>query len=305
MSREPTRPTRVLVTGWFSFVHGEATAGDLLAGDAVRAHLREAGIEHEVARSPVLGGPSLEQFDPDDYSHVVFVCGPAAGWQVEELLTRFAGCVKVAVGVSVVPGTPDGFDTVISRDGIEDRPDLSLLAGRASLPPVVGLVRTHPQGEYPAARPDEAHEVVEQALHDRDVAVLELDTRVDPREVVGRRAEEVEATLARMDAVVTTRMHGLVLALKHGVPAVAVDVVPGGAKVSRQADVLGWPALVTADDLTRESLLEALDWALGDEARGRARRSASAARDALGDALPSLLSDALRVARPSLSRYRP
>jgi hypothetical protein len=61
---------------------------------------------------------------------LLFVCGPAAGWQVEELLDRFGNTVKIAVGVSVVAGTPERFDAVLARDGDGSRPDLSLLAGR-------------------------------------------------------------------------------------------------------------------------------------------------------------------------------
>jgi polysaccharide pyruvyl transferase WcaK-like protein len=115
---------------------------------------------------------------------------------------------------------------------------------------------------------------------------------VDPRNVVGRRSRDVEAALARVDAVVTTRMHGLVLALRHGVPAVAVDAVPGGAKVARQAAVLGWPAVVTVDDVTAEKLSAWLAWALGADAAALARHCAdSAARrlDAVRDELLAAL----------------
>ncbi len=275
---------RALVTGWFSFLHGEATAGDLLAAETVQDWLRDRGVDHQVATSPVLDdGPSLEDVDPADFTHLVFVCGPAAGWQLEELLDRFAGCVKVAVGVSVVDGTPDGFDVVISRDGLGDRPDLSLVAGRGTTPPVVGLVRSHPQKEYPDARHDRVHEVVEEALRSCDVAVVELGTRVDPREVEGRRPEDVEAALGRVDAVVTTRMHGLVLALKNGVPAVAVDPVPGGAKVRRQAATLDWPAALVPEELSPERVVADLTWALGPEARARADDCATRARRRLRD----------------------
>ena len=50
--------------------------------------------------------------------------------------------------------------------------------------------------------------------------------------------------IGRADVVVTTRLHGLVLALKQGVPALAVDPVAGGAKVAAQAAVWGWPVLL-------------------------------------------------------------
>ena len=65
-----------------------------------------------------------------------------------------------------------------------------------------------------------------------------------------RTAAEVESLIARVDVVVTTRLHGLVLALKNGVPAVAVDPVRGGAKVCRQAQTLGWPYAYAVDEAT-------------------------------------------------------
>lgn len=275
---------RALVTGWFTFFHGEATAGDLLAGETVRNWLTEAGIPHDTALSPVLGGPSLDDIDPSLYTHLVFVCGPAGGWQVDDLLGRFAHCMKLAVGVSVVASTPPGFDVLLSRDGpMGDRPDLSLAADIPMLPPRVAVVRAHPQNEYPDARQDEVHQLVDDVLRSRDVAVLELDTRVDPRSVVGRRAVDVEAALAGVDAVVTTRMHGLVLALRLGTPAVAIDPVHGGAKVSRQAAVLGWPAVQTVDRLTADWVTAQLSWSLTPEAARTARNCALHGRRGLGE----------------------
>jgi hypothetical protein len=285
---------RTLVTGWFSFVHGEATAGDLLARDTLCDWLADEGVAYDVAMSPVLGGPSLDDIDASRYTHLLFVCGPAAGWQVEDLLSRFPHCVKVAVGVSVVASTPPGFDAIISRDGpAGDRPDLSLGADLPDLPPRVAVLRVHRQKEYPDGRHDAAHQTIDEVLRGRDVAVIEFDTRVDPRDLVARRTVDVEAVLAGVDAVVTTRMHGLVLALRHGVPAVAVDPVPGGAKVRRQADVLHWPAVLTVDELSVETLGRHLDWALGADARRTARMCALRGRQALADVRSELLAHVL------------
>ena len=43
---------KVLVTGWFSFARGEATAGDLLARDVACRWLELAGRSYDVALSP-------------------------------------------------------------------------------------------------------------------------------------------------------------------------------------------------------------------------------------------------------------
>src|SRR4051794_2622150 len=95
---------RVLVTGWSSFLDGEATAGDVLSMEAVRDSLLEAGLGVDVAWSPRLrpGGLRLEQADPNAYALLVSVCGPGHGRQVRQLHERFVHCGRLAVGVSIV-----------------------------------------------------------------------------------------------------------------------------------------------------------------------------------------------------------
>ncbi|OLT13608.1 polysaccharide pyruvyl transferase [Actinomadura sp. CNU-125] len=275
---------RVLVTGWPSFLHGEATAGDVLAMEAVRRALTCAGVECDLAWSPVFrpGGLDLDGADPRDYSDVVFVCGPAHGEQVRGLHRRYARCRRVAVGVSVIdPGDPavTGFDAVLARDApaAGPRQDLSALPPTGSVP-VVGVLLAPGQREYGERR---RHGAVEDELTrwlaSRSCARLPLDTRLDPRDWrLCTTAAELESVLRRLDLVVTTRLHGLVLALKNGVPALAVDPVGGGAKVAAQARAWGWPAIVTVPLdagpplLDRAELDRWWDWALSADAAGRA-----------------------------------
>jgi D-inositol-3-phosphate glycosyltransferase len=77
----------VLLTGWFSFLHDEVTAGDVLALEAVRSALDGAGVTSDTAWSPVFrpGALRLEDAAPDLYSHLIFVCGPIHGAQVSSL----------------------------------------------------------------------------------------------------------------------------------------------------------------------------------------------------------------------------
>ena len=88
--------------------------------------------------------------------------------------------------------------------------------------------------------------------------------------------------IARMDVVVTTRLHGMVLALKNGVPAVVVDPIEGGAKITRQAEVLRWPVLssVACDSA---ALFRAYDFCLTEEARAKARSVAQEGRTRLAE----------------------
>ncbi|MFC5753194.1 polysaccharide pyruvyl transferase family protein [Actinomadura rugatobispora] len=277
---------RVLLAGWPSFLRGEATAGDVLAMEAVRATLAGAGVECDTAWSPVLRpeGLTLDGADPARYTHLVFACGPAHGRQVESLHRRYARCHRIAVGVSVIdPGAPavTGFHLVLPRDapGAEPSRDLSAATPVPSPgPPVVGVVLAPGQGEYGRwADHGRVDRELTEWLHARGPARVPLDTRIDPRDWRHPAAPaELEAVLRRLDLVVTTRLHGLVLALRNGVPALAVDPVGGGAKVTAQARAWGWPAIVTLGDreesfhLDRAVLDHWWDWCLSPGAGRRA-----------------------------------
>ncbi|MFC7818263.1 MULTISPECIES: polysaccharide pyruvyl transferase family protein [unclassified Streptomyces] len=296
------------MTGWFSFLHGEATAGDVLALRRVEEVLGGAGLAYDVVWSPGFRAEGLHFADVDAaaYSRLVFVCGPAHGAQVEELHRRFAHCLRIAVGVSVVdPGSPavTGFHRVLARDAAGTAATLDLAARAPALParPVVGVVLTHGQHEYGGQR---RHEEVAAGLTGwlagKDCARLELETRLDAHDwrLCGTPAQ-LEAVLARLDLVVTDRLHGLVLALRAGTPALAVDPVAGGAKVTAQARACGWPALVAAEELTDGVLEHWWDWCLtGGREEARRIGAGFRAADAAGDAADGLVT-ALEAARPA------
>lgn len=334
---------RVLVVGWSSVVHGEATAGDVLSMRAVEAALLEAGVEVDLAWSPVMAtapgaaGVELSAADPAAYTDLVWACGPLHGRPVAEVAARFAALRRTAVGVSVVDDDDEGlraWDLVLARDAPGAASVRDLAAGPAAalardLPRasssssssaaagqagsggpagVVGVYLAPGQAEYGARR---RHDGVTAALGEwlgslaasGGPALLALDTRLDPR---GWRdpstAAEVLAVVRRCDAVVTMRLHGLVLALAAGVPAVAVDPVAGGGKVSAQAAAWGWPAVVGAEELVeqvvdqppgaaggQELLGAQLAWALSAEGRAAAQRAAGEAPEAGREQLDALV----------------
>jgi hypothetical protein len=193
------------------------------------------------------------------------------------LIQRFASCRRIAINVSLT-GDPAWrpFDLLLERDGAKrSRPDLAIAQSVVSTP-VVGLVRTHRQTEYPGARPEIAHAAFDRLLASREAAAFAIDTVLDPG-VPGRRtAAEVQSLIARADVILTTRLHGLVLALARGVPAVAVDPICGGAKVRTQAEALDWPASMAVDTLDDEALERHFVWCLTPAARERALASVDA-----------------------------
>jgi hypothetical protein len=269
---------RVLVAGWFSFEDRMATAGDLLSGEAVLRWLASRKIPSDLAVAPPNGKFRWDRVREKKYSHLVFACGPyARDWIPRPILARFAHCRKIGIDLSMLDDA-NPFDVLFTRD---DRPDL-VFAAEAERVPVIGLVLVHPQFEYgKRSRADAANGMLRTLARSRESVVWEIDTRLDGRNATGfATPAQVETAIARMDVVLTTRLHGLALALKNGVPAVAVDSVSGGAKVTRQAQALGWPVF-NVDRLDPRKLSKALDECLRPDARQRARSCGEAAAEKL------------------------
>jgi Polysaccharide pyruvyl transferase len=280
---------RVLVAGWFSFDEFIATIGDQLGADVVVGWLRELGTDHDVAWAPYLQrGPNWRDVDPAEYTHLVFVSGPLFDIPLmRELTTRFAGVQRWAVNVSVVSDAARAmFDQVWERDapGLA-RPDLAIGTTTPDVP-VLAVAFSPPQEEYgPRSRADQVRVALEDWLRARALPWFELgmDLYEKPYD---RFPAQVEALVRRADVVVSMRLHGLVLALAHGVPVIACDPVAGGAKVSAQAAALGWPLVLGAAEVDPYGLDAALEHALSGtldeavaEAQRRGRQGNAAARE--------------------------
>ena len=290
--RTPSGPPRVqnraLAAGLFSFPTHGATAGDLIACEVVCGWLAEAGLEYDVALAPPFtGGCDWREVDPRDYSHVVWICGPL-GESTEafsRLRNRFPPEGRRWIGVDLSMQDPvedwNPFDVLLERDSDRlGRPDLAFASER-TLVPLVGLVQVEPFIPlFPERdRQDDARAAVRRLAYSRPASVVEIDTRLDVANASGlRNAVEVETLIARMDVVVTTRLHGLALALKNGVPAVAVDPVAGGDKITAQARAVDWPAAFSVDEASDEVLKQAFGFALSPEGQACAQASAERGR---------------------------
>jgi hypothetical protein len=274
---------RTLVMGWFSFEMYGATAGDLMARDVVCDWLRDAGNEYDIALAPPFtGGVDWRTADPARYTHLLFVCGPfGESEDTRAFLDRFAHCRKLGVNLSMLQSLDEWnpFDFLIDRDSSRtENPDVSMLCSQPK-PPVAGLLLVHKQEEYRGrGRHDEANAAIRRLIDRHEMAVVEIDTRLDENRTGLRTAGEIEALIASMDLVLTTRLHGMALAIKNGVPALAVDAIAGGAKVTRQAKALGWPVCLAVDNLADGDLDRAHAWCLTPEARSKALECANAAR---------------------------
>jgi hypothetical protein len=278
---------RVLVSGWFSFEQMGATAGDLYAKDIVCQWLEQAGVPYDIAYDePFQGGVKWNMTDPATYSHVIFVCGPFGnGWPVADFLDHFAGIKLIGINLSMLQALEEWnpFDLLLERDSTrKQNPDLVFLSEKSRVP-VVGKILIEPQKEYGSkAKHQLANEMIAALLAKQRCAVVPIDTRLDVPNKGGLRfPEEIESLINHMDLVVTTRLHGLVLALKNGVPALAVDAISGGAKITKQAQTVQWPNAFMIDELTAQQLQEGFEYCLTNEAREKALQCKESAMQSL------------------------
>lgn len=278
----PRRLPRALVLGWFSYENSDFTAGDILASDLVSEWLKAAGFSPEVAVvPPSVGGVDLRSVDPSTYDLAVFVCGPFMQnvWELE-FFERFAAIPTIGVNLTMTIPLENWnpFDVLIERDSSRTaNPDITFLSTHP-LVPVIGVCLVE---DYPPADVSTANAAVARLLGSTEAAVVAIDTRLDINTTGLRSKSEIESLLARMDTVVTTRLHGTALALKNGVPVLAIDPEPGGAKIRRQAETLGWPVIFHVDELDDGDLREALLYCLTDEAKEKAADCRDRARAAV------------------------
>ncbi len=277
---------KTLVAGWFSFDEMGASAGDLMARDLACEWLECAGHRVQIALAPPFeGGIDWRDADPGEFSNVVFVCGPFGnGPPVDEFMARFQGVTMSGLDLSMLQPLEEWnpFRLLLERDSNRtSRPDIAFLS-RQDHVPLVGAVLIDDQPEYAMkASQKQAHEAIRRLLHSRNAAVVPIDTRLDVNTTGLRTAEQIESVIARMDVVVTTRLHGTVLSLKNGVPAVVIDSVSRGAKVLTQARSIGWPIVFRVEELSDEKLAQAFDYCLTEKAREEARACGERAKQAV------------------------
>ena len=197
-----------------------------------------------------------------------------------DFLERFRSSRTIGVNLSMLVPLDawSPFDRLFERDSSErTRPDLVFLA-RPPLVPVIGVCLVE---AYEGGNTEWANAAIERLLADREVSRISIDTRLDVNTTDLRTPREIESTIARMDALVTTRLHGMVLALKNGVPVVAIDPEPGGGKIQKQGRALNWPYVFVVDNVSDSDLRRALDRCLERGAGAEARLCAERARSKL------------------------
>ena len=268
---------RVLVAGYFT------TVGDYDSLKIVRRWLTEAKMDHDflaystAVRKWLVESMDPDRLDPQHYSHLVIVCGPCAEDYYKHRapidLNRFGHCRITGINLSMIDPVAqwNPFDELIERDSDRcGRPDLTFLWERNPVP-VVGLCVFGPQRKpLPHHHDDRAEAMLNELTESREMAVVPIDTRLTRNRCGQRTPGEIDSLFSKMDVVLTTRLHGLVYAIKNAVPAIAIDAVSDGAKVTSQGQAIQWPWVYSIDDVTPADLASALQCCLEPQARQRA-----------------------------------
>lgn len=269
---------RAILVGHFS------TVGDVEVLRQTERQLQALGMAYDVAPytdARLSVDPTwLDRYslDPARYTHLIVICGPftpAMAVQHDSIFGRFQHCVHIGVNLTMVDSVArfNPFEVLLERDS--DRTVRADLSFREISPPVpvVGLCLAGPQREYAGRhRGDLAADKLRRLIDRSGAAFIELDTSVpvDTNRFGLSNEAQFEAILGRLDVMLTTRLHGMVLALKNGVPTIAIDPVAGGDKVTRQAGKLGWTEVFDPDLVSDEELSAALARCLSEAGRANA-----------------------------------
>lgn len=272
---------RILVAGWFSWEDMGTTAGDLIARDIVCDWLRESGVEFETAvhhQFPFPNAVDWTQADSNRYTDILFVCGPFGnGYPVTNMLQHFSSARLIGVDLSLLDSLENWnpFVLLYERDSSRaSNPDITFLAPPPKIP-VIGLILAHKQKEYGIkSKHDFVNGMIENFLGSRQLAIIPIDTAILKNQSGLRTEGEIESLISKMDVVITTRLHGTVLALKNGIPVIPVDPIADGAKITLQVKSLNWPILVNSKNITHQILGDALDYCLSSTAKIKAKQCA-------------------------------
>ncbi|WP_114751793.1 polysaccharide pyruvyl transferase family protein [Pleomorphovibrio marinus] len=279
---------RVLLAGWFSFENMGTTAGDVLACNIVSNWLTELKIPFHIASNQdELPGLEWQKVSENNYTHLIFICGPFGnGWPVNTMLEKFKNAHLLGINLSLLQSLKDWnpFDFLLERDS--DRrnlPDITFGSESISAP-LVGLIKAHKQKEYGAKAMHElVHEQIDLFISREKLAVVNIDTSLENNAFGLNSSLAVESLISKMDIIITTRLHGMVLGLKNEVPVIAIDPIDGGAKISSQAKAIGWPYILSVTDTNQKSLSLAFDNCTQQSIRSTIKRSKEMAKKGVNE----------------------
>ena len=154
------------------------------------------------------------------------------------------------------------FDAIIPRDGVAPS-YFDLAVSEVSpvqyteFPKSVGICLRGNQKEYGKNRlsmAKKASDMISKLIDSSGLEPIVINTVLSKTNT----AEFIESQFRSVDLVFTTRMHGTLLSLAAGKPVIALDQIPGGAKVTDICKKINWPYLFPVESTTQEELTIAL-----------------------------------------------
>lgn len=305
----PPACRRILVA-WFGSFDGHGTIGDLRSLEAVVSHLVGRGhdVRHATAAELAIPGAARVKWDevaPEHMDLLLFVCGPILKRHPETgaLFARFAAGVMAGLGVSILPADDPNFlnpfRKVFARQGLRERyGDVAIVAPKGidletihrgndaerRKECVIGVCLRGNQGEYGAARckAAEVATLFEQlsslVVRHGNGRILEIENQLRRAAIP---ADEIEKRYEQCDLVLTSRFHGAMMAMRAGVPFIAIDQIAGGAKVEPLLRDLGWRSIYRVDAVNALAIVrDGLDLIVDPRADELARACETAIREA-------------------------
>lgn len=271
-----TYSKKILVMWWGAIPGGGETAGDLISVVNVLKGLKSASIEVDISSIypyPVLGENFVDwqTVNPASYTTLLFVCGPIIGNDyVRHLISRFAFCKKIAIGVSILPETSERyynpFDVVFERDGLVKQNknrffDLTLALLEDSCIPKemnnekekIGICLRKKQREYGVENclSEKIDDILEAVLAKSNYEIVEIDTRLNDS---CRDPIQIYEKFSTCRLIITTRLHGSLFCIGNLIPFIAIDQIKGGAKLSSVMKNTGWKYSFLAENITEKNL---------------------------------------------------
>lgn len=264
------RKMQILVCWYGSFGHG--TIGDLFSAQVITNFLQQNDYNfHQCSFKDFFGivgkNVDLEKCNSDNYDVFIFVCGPIMKEHpnLGDLFLKFKNCITIGIGVSLFEKNHfnffNPFDHYFAREGGEcNYDDVALLAPK--YPKTISKRKNNELIIGVSLRGKQAEYGIENCLDElADSSILKAAQTIAENNK-GRvifienhlirakmEPDKIDAAYAQCDLVITTRLHGSMISLKHSVPFIAIDQIKGGAKLWNILGDKKWPYVYKIEDI--------------------------------------------------------
>lgn len=268
-----------ILIAWFGAFDGFGTIGDLLSLQSLTnyLHARNYDIDYtSYDNFPNLSGTRVDwrTVDANTYRIFIFVCGPILNDRpyLKELFNKFNKCINIGVGVSLLRKDHinyfNPFDIVFAREGAAQVfDDIAIaapgynentLSDRNRETVTIGISLRGKQGEYGLENclheltDGTIKQLAETLLQNRKGELLIIENHLRRSGLV---PGEIENLYARCDLMITSRLHGALLSLRHSVPYIAIDQIRNGQKVYGVLGNRKWPFIYKIEETNCEALV--------------------------------------------------